>query len=447
MARLCFTDQIKIEVETIYRTMLLKLKKILATDLVKVSSLNAVATLVRMLTGMISVKVVATQLEPKGIALLGQLSSFSLLLLSISTGGIKNGMTKYVAQYGNSKRIYSIFLSTGFWITFVLSVICGLVLISGANYFSLTILKDTQYKPVFYVFGATIILYALNELLLSVINGFREFKKFVTVNIAGSVVGLMFTIILSYTYGIFGALIALVTYQSLVFIVTLSLISKSSRFTWKMFFGKFSKAAAFRLSNFAKMAIVSLIVLPLAQMIVRTYLIDTKGADQAGLWESMNRISNIYLTVITTSLSVYYLPKLAGLKNDTEIRQEVMSVYKLLIPFLIIISLALILFKYYIINILFADSFQQMQDLFYFQLLGDLLKMSTWVLGYILVAKAMTKTYIFVEIISCTLFVLLSMLFVNMFGTIGATIGYAAAFLCQLLIMIFIFRKLLFKYE
>src|SRR5258705_4661114 len=315
--------------------MLLKLKKILATDLVKVSSLNAVATLVRMLTGMISVKVVATQLEPKGVALLGQLSSFSLLLLSISTGGIKNGMTKYVAEYGNSKRMYSIFLSTGFWITFVLSIACGLVLVLGANYFSLKTLKDAQYVPVFYVFGATIIFYALNELLLSVINGFREFRKFVTVNITGSVVGLIFTIVASYTFGIFGALIALVTYQSLVFIVTLSLVSKSSKFTWKMFFGKFSKAAAFRLSNFSKMAIVSLIVLPLAQMIVRTYLIDTKGADQAGLWESMNRISNIYLTVITTSLSVYYLPKLASLKTDLEIRQEVMSVYKLLIPFLV----------------------------------------------------------------------------------------------------------------
>ncbi len=427
--------------------MLLKLRKIFATDLVKVSSLNAVATLVRMLTGMISVKVVATQLDPKGIALLGQLSSFSLLFLSLSTGGIKNGMTKYVAQYGNSKRMYGIFLSTGFWITFVLSLVCGLVLIFGANYFALKTLKDTQYTPVFYVFGATIIFYALNELLLSVINGFREFKKYVTVNIVGSVVGLIFTVVSSYTFGIFGALIALVTYQSIVFTVTLSLISKSSRFTWQMFFGKFSKVAALRLSNFSKMAIVSLIVLPLAQMIVRTYLIDTKGADQAGLWESMNRISNIYLTVITTSLSVYYLPKLAGLKNNTEIRQEVMSVYKLLIPFLIIVSLVLIVFKYYIINILFAEKFQQMQDLFYFQLLGDILKMSTWVLGYLLVAKAMAKTYIIVEIVSVALFILFSIFFVDRFGTIGATIGYAAAFFCQLLIMVFIFRKLLFKYE
>ncbi len=182
-------------------------------------------------------------------------------------------------------------------------------------------------------------------------------------------------------------------------------------------------------------------------MIVRTYLINKQGADEAGLWESMNRISNIYLTVITTSLSVYYLPKLAGLKNNAEIRHEVMSVYKLLIPFLLFVSAVLILLKYYIINILFTDKFQRMQDLFYFQLLGDILKMSTWVLGYLLVAKAMAKTYIVVEIVSVTLFVLFSRFFVDQFGTIGATIGYASAFLCQLLIMIFIFRKLLFKYE
>jgi O-antigen/teichoic acid export membrane protein len=428
--------------------MLLKLKKILATDLVRVSSLNAISTLVRMLTGVISVKVVAVELKPEGMALLGQLSSFSLLLLSISTGGIKNGMTKYVAQYADSKRKYTLFLSTGFWITFCLSVLCGLVLIFGAGYFSLKILKDPQYIAVFYIFGITIILYALNELLLSVINGFREFKKYVTVNIAGSVLGLIFTIILSLNFGVYGALISLVTYQSVVFIVTLSLISRSTRFSWKMFFGKFSKTAAIGLANYSKMAIVSLIALPLAQMLVRGFIIDHEGKHNAGLWESMNRISNIYLTVITTSLSVYYLPKLASLKNNTEIRTEVMSVYKLLIPFLIVVSLLLFLFRFYIINILFTEAFQEMEHFFAFQLLGDLLKMSTWVLGYLLVAKAMTKTYILVELISCTLFVVLSMIFVNSFGTIGATIGYAAAFGCQLLIMIMIFRKLLFtKYE
>jgi len=44
--------------------MLLKLKKIFATDLLKVSFLNAIATLVRMLTGFISSKIVAVVIGP-----------------------------------------------------------------------------------------------------------------------------------------------------------------------------------------------------------------------------------------------------------------------------------------------------------------------------------------------------------------------------------------------
>lgn len=427
--------------------MLLKLKKILATDLVKVSSLNAVATMVRMMTGLISGKVVAVQLGAPGMALLGQLTSFSLILLSISGAGIRNGMTKHVAQYSESRKRYELFMSTGFWIIFMLSALCGLVLIFGAGHFSVSILKDPQYKPVFYIFGATIILYALNDLLISIVNGFREFKKYMTINIAGSIVGLIFTVILSFSFGIYGALIAFVTYQSVVFGITLALIAKSPMFQWKMFFGRFSKTAALRLLSYAKMAIVSAAVLPLSQWLVRDYIIDELGKHNAGIWEGMNKISNIYLMVITTSLSVYYLPKLATLKTNREIRNEVMSVYKLLVPFLVVFSLTLILMRYYIINILFSSEFQEMQQLFTFQLLGDLLKMSTWVLGYLLVARAMTKTYIVVEIASCALFVVLSILFVNMFGTIGATIGYATAFLCQLLIMIYIFRKLLFSHD
>jgi PST family polysaccharide transporter len=428
--------------------MLLKLKKILATDLVKVTSLNAVATFVRMMTGLISSKIVAVQLQTEGMALLGQLTSFSMILLSISGGGIRNGMTKHIAQYADSKRKYELFLSTGFWITFSLSALCGLVLIIGGPYFATRILRGAQYAAVFYIFGATIILYALNDLLISVVNGFREFKKYMIINIAGSVVGLLFTIILSYSFGVYGALIAFVSYQSVVFIITLALIAKSPRFQWKMFFGTFSKTAASRLFSYSKMAIVTASVLPLSQWAVRDYLMEKVGANNAGLWEAMNKISNIYLMVITTSLSVYYLPKLASLKSNKEIKNEVTSVYKLLVPFLIVVSLLIILFRYYIINILFTDKFQDMQEFFAIQLLGDLLKMSTWVLGYLLVAKAMTKTYIAVEVISCAIFVGLSMLFVNWFGTIGATIGYAAAFLCQLLIMICIFRKLLFtKYE
>lgn len=426
--------------------MLLKLKKIFSTDLVKVSFLNGVSTVIRMITGLISAKVVAVHILTSGVALLGQLNNFVLILQSLSCGGIHNGVTKYIAQNSDSETEYRKYLSTGVRITTIISSLCGVVLIVGAGYFSKTILKDTQYKSVFYIFGVTIILYALNALLLSIVNGFREFKKYVTINIASSIAGFAFAVVLTISFDVLGSLIALVTYQSVVFIITLILVSRSSWFKWDIFFGKFNKDAAIKLSKYSLMALVSALAIPLSQLMVRNFLIKD-SLHEAGLWSGMTNISNMYLLVITTSLSVYYLPKLSGLKSDAEIRQEVGSVYKLLIPFLLIASTLIYLFRNIIISILFTDEFLPMEELFGFQMIGDILKMSTWVLGYILVAKAMAFTYIIVEIISCSLFVVFSWIFIDSFGTIGATMGYASAFLCQLLIMITIFRKLLFRYE
>lgn len=400
-----------------------------------------------MLTGLVSVKVVAAVIGPAGIALLGQLNNFSTITLGISNGGITSGITKYISEYSSSRKKYLLFLGTGFWITVFFSVITSLVLIFGAGYFSRLILHDEKYKYVFYFFGTTIVLYALNALLISVINGFKEYKQYIIANILGSVVGLIFSVILAVNYGIPGALISAVTFQSIVFLLTLLIIRKSYWFEWKVFTGKFSKLVAGRLGHFSLMALVSAILVPVSQLIVRSYITKNQTLINAGLWEGINRISGMYLLVITTSLSVYYLPKLAELRTKQEIRKEVFSVYKLVIPALLIATLLIFVLRNLIIQILFTKEFAGMQNLFGFQLLGDIFKMSGWILGYLMMAKAMTKTYVTMEIASAALQILLSILFINAFGTIGATIGYACGHLIYFLIMLIIFRKILFNYE
>ena len=429
---------------------LLRVKKIFSTDIVKVSSLSALATVIKMLTGMVSTKVVAVAIGPVGVALLGQLNNFSTMVLGLSNGGINTGITKFTAEYSQSPRRYNIFLGTGFWITLVLSVITGLVLVLGAGFFARTILKDAQYAFVFHVFGATVILYALNALLISVMNGFREFKKFVTSNIIASITGLIFAVVLAKLYDIPGALIGLVTYQSVVFFVTLLLVSKAPWFQWRIFTRQFSRSAARKLSHFSLMAIVSALLMPAAQLLVRDYigthtLAGDAGLRQAGLWEAVNKISIMYLMVVTTSLGVYYLPRLTELKSDFELRQEVFKVYKLLIPFLLLASIFIFIAKPLIIQILYSSEFMEMEKFFLWQLPGDLFKMCGWVLGYIMIARSMTRTYVIMEFISAGAQVGFSMFFIDQFGSIGGSIGYAAGHLLYLVIMLTIFRKVLFR--
>ena len=68
-------------------------------DIVRVFSFTAVATLVKMLTGLISVKVVASIIGPAGVALVGQLNNFTSIAMTVSSGGINSGITKYIAEY------------------------------------------------------------------------------------------------------------------------------------------------------------------------------------------------------------------------------------------------------------------------------------------------------------------------------------------------------------
>jgi PST family polysaccharide transporter len=428
---------------------LIRVKKILSTDIVKVSSLSALSTIIKMMTGMVSMKVVAIAIGPVGVALLGQLNNFSTMVLGISNGGINAGITKFTAEYSQSPRRYTLFLGTGFWITLVLSFVTGIVLVVGADYFAQLILKDASYRYVFYVFGATVILYALNALLISVMNGFREFRKFTIANIIASITGLVFAVVLASLYHIPGALIGVISYQSVVFFITLILVARAPWFRWREFTRQFSKSAARKLSHFSLMAIVSALLMPAAQLIVRDYIGDHggdagAGLREAGLWEAVNKISIMYLMVVTTSLGVYYLPKLTELKTDGALRKEVFTVYKLLIPFLLSASLFIFFAKPLIIQILYSSEFMDMEKFFIWQLPGDIFKMSGWVLGYIMIARSMTRSYVIMEFISAGAQIGFSILFINLFGSVGGSIGYSAGHLLYFLIMFIIFRKIFF---
>src|ERR1700694_3273043 len=118
------------------KSVIARIKQLFSADLVKVSSLNAVSTVIKMLTGLVSVKVVAAIIGPAGIALLGQLNNFSTITLGVSSGGINAGMTKYISEFSASRKKYLLFLGTGFWITIFFSILTSIALIVGAGYFS-----------------------------------------------------------------------------------------------------------------------------------------------------------------------------------------------------------------------------------------------------------------------------------------------------------------------
>jgi PST family polysaccharide transporter len=86
-----------------------------------------------------------------------------------------------------------------------------------------------------------------------------------------------------------------------------------------------------------------------------------------------------------------------------------------------------------------------MKNLFFWQLLGDFFKIMSWILAFLMVAKSMTKVYIITEILFSALLVGLSYYLIDRNGVIGATQSYCLNYFIYFVVMVIIFRKLLFK--
>ncbi len=410
--------------------------------LIKTSILTAISTLIKVASAFVINKVIATYIGPSGLALVGQLQNVIEVLVTFSNGAISQGIVKYTAEYKTIQEKQKIF-STSIVISMVCSLVISLLLFIFNKSLSELILNNANYSNVFIVFGSSIFLFALNAVLMSILNGQKEIQKYILINISGSIFSLFFTSFLIIKLNLLGALYALVLNQSIVFFVTFSFLIKSTWFRLEYFKQGVDKETLLKLGKFSLMAVTSILTVPVSHLFIRNYIGENLGWDNAGYWQGIWYISTIYLMVITTSLSVYYLPRLSEIHDNVELKREVIYGYKILLPIVLVMSITIFLLRKYVILIAFDDKFMPMMDLFLWQLIGDVIKMASWLLGYITIAKAMTKIYILLEVLGSMSFVFLSMYFLNNYGLVGITYSYALNYFLYLLVMLYIFRKIL----
>ena len=412
--------------------------------LVKTSIFSAIITIIKLSSGFIANKIIAMITGPVGVAVIGSFSNFITIALNFANGAINTGVVKYSSEFKREPEKLKILFSTALKISLFCSILIGFFLIVWAPFFSIMVFTMDKYTNAIRVLGITIIFYSLNSLLLSILNGLGQIKAYTTANTLGNIFGLILTLALVYLYNLQGALYALVLIQSVVFFITLYIIFQSSWFSWDYFKQSFDKITAIKLSHYSIMAIVSAITLPVSQIILRNILVERMGFDSAGYWQGMMKISDGYLMLITTSLGTYFLPKLSELNDDFEIKKEILNGYKIILPVVLFGCLFIYYFRVFIIEILYNDRFLEMQQLFFWQLIGDFFKIAAWILSYLLLAKTMTKIFIITEILFSISYVFFSIFFLNFFSLKGITIAFAVNYILYFLTMLFIFRKLLF---
>ncbi len=407
-------------------------------SLIKTSFWNGIAVAVRMGTALLLNKILAIYVGPSGYAIIGQFQNIVSMFVTFATGATSTGVVKYTAEYYDDEPAQHRLWRTAGMITAGASFVGAILIVLGRDVLARELLHDPTLSGVFIWFAGGLFFTSLNALLLALLNGRKDVRRYVISNICGSLLSLALTGMLAFYLGLYGALVALSINQAVVFFVTLQQISQTAWFKFGYLFGRIDRAHLRSLGGYIAMAAASAVAAPLSHLAIRSDLALQFGWDYAGYWDAMWRISLIYLTFVTATLSLYYLPRLAEIRSAVELRQEIVSTYKLVVPAVTVISIALYFLRDLVIAILFTGDFAPMEALFGWQMAGDVVKISSWVLSFVMLGRGMVRAFIATEIVFAFVFWAGSAVLTRVYGFEGVAMAHLATYVLYMAAMYYL---------
>jgi PST family polysaccharide transporter len=417
-----------------------EIKKIIQQPLFKITSLNSIHILLKLIFGFITSKALALFVGANGMAYVGNFRAFLNVVENFSLLGIQNAIIKYVSEYQNDKTKLKSVLATFGLLLLVSSMSISLILIFGASYLSKQLFNHSEiYGFLFYVLAILFPLYVFSTYCISVVNGFQKYKNVIYIQIISSGIALLFSLFLIYYYSTFGALVSLVLAPVFVFFVCLFFLKNIISISDVFSFQNFNFSVVKNVSEYVLMALVSGGIGSFVLLEIRTDIISITGLQNAGIYEGLQRISSYYLLFVSSIMTIYFYPKLAETNSNN--KDIVLYYLKTIIP-LFTIGLVIIYFlRKLIIQVLFSSEFETMESLFLWQLIGDVLKAVSLIFGTILIAKKQTKVFIITEIISLFILYFSSNWMLHTVGINGIVMAHTFTYFMYLLVLVIYFRK------
>jgi len=412
-------------------------------NIVRAGFYSAIATGARLLAALVVIKLVAWFAGPEGVGKLGQFTSLMSLLAVLAGGGISAGIVKYVAEYRHDPQRLARLLAAALWYALCASILMGCLALLFSRQLAVWLLDDPAYAGLIRVLAVAQLGIALVNYILAVINGFMDVRRLALIQVLGSLLSIVMVIWLARWLHLYGALLALIVSQLLWLVVGLPAWWRSPYFQRSMLRLRFDREMTLRLAAFSVMTLTAALVSPLVNIAVRDHLALQLGWEQVGYWQAVSKVSDAYLLFLTAAINIYYLPKLAAIRERAALVAELRNAYRYILPVVVVLAAAVYVLREWVTRLLFSADFAPANALYAPQLAGDVVKIASFILSYVMLAKAMTRLFVISECVFAASYLALVYVFTAHFGLVGAMYAFAANYLAYLAFNVLVVRHYL----
>ena len=409
----------------------------------KATSLFGGVQVYQILIQIIKSKFVAVLLGPAGVGIMGLYQSGLQLIQQLSSMGLSQSAVRDVSEANGSNDLHRIAKTVTVvrklvWVTGIL----GLVLVACFSpLLSKTSFGNYDYTIPFIILSVTLLLDQLSAGQRVVLQGLRKLKDLAKCSAFGVTFGLITSVPLYYWLGIEGIVPTLIL-NSLCSLLLSWFYSRKIKVEKVKVTPKQTLEQGKLMLVMGVSMSISGILSTIVAYAIRGYIQANGGVEQVGLYQAGFVIMTTYVGMVMNAIATDYYPRLAAINKDNQKCREAVSKQgeigvMILAPMLTIC----LVFMPFVLKILYSDKFLAANEYISWACLGMMLRLASWVISFMFVAKAESKLFIKVELAVNLYYLIFSIIGYKMLGLTGLGIAFMMEYVVYFIQCYIIARK------
>jgi len=375
-------------------------KKNSTGQIFKATAIMGGTSAVSMIAGIIRNKVVAILLGPESIGLLGLLQSVLNTAGTFAGMGLATSGIRQIAEAQAQGDAQSVVQTRNalLWASVILGLLGALLLIIFRRPVAVLVLGNEGYAGAIAWTAVGVWATIISGAQTATLNGLRRLGDLTKVYILSALGGMILTVLAVWQWGEKGIIVALIS-------TPLALLAASRWFTlripairtamsWEAFSnplrGLFSMGFTFMTTSLIRVA---------TQLAVRVIFTQTLGMVATGYFQAAWSISMLYLGFVLEAMGKDFYPRLTAVAREREttntmVNEQIKLVLLLAGP----VILGMLTLSSQVVHIIYSGAFSETVVILQWQLIGDLFKVASWPMAFILVAQGRSNLFFVTEL-------------------------------------------------
>ena len=396
-------------------------------QILRSTSIIGGASVINILVGLVRIKIVAILLGPAGVGLIGLFNNLIGTAANVAALGTGTVGTRQIAEAAGREDVNAVATARHalFWGTLVLAFAGSLIFWLLRGTLATHVLSDPELSDQVGWLALGVGLTVAGGSQGALLNGLRRIGDLARVSVYSAVLATVLgaaSLLLWHEKGLTVYLLMMPVASFVVghwYVAHLPAV-KARRTPLHALIQQWASIAqlgmAFMLAGLALSA---------GQLVVRTLVQRELGTDALGHFEAAWVISMTYIGFVLRAMGTDYYPRLTAVIQDHAavnrmVNEQTEVAFLLAGPvFLIVLGLAP-----WIIELLYSSKFSAATNVLRWQILGDILKVASWPLGFIILAAGDGRTFLIYETLGIVVFSLVVWLALPYIGLEATGVGF-----------------------